>query len=197
MIDYALWEVIENGATLPKTQVMEGVTTVMPITFAEDKAQRRLEVKARSTLMMGIAMSSVKFNSIMDAKAIAESYYGKEGSLLLMHEILVLIVQCGVLQLPQVGDIWLEDGPNYARMPYSSSKNLLHTSWCHVMALVDMARVSGGKGLNYGTHGLLTSSVTQGHTKDDQKYAALAESAAYFSPELKKSCNTQNAAVLP
>ncbi|GJS66968.1 hypothetical protein Tco_0681532 [Tanacetum coccineum] len=47
MIDYALWEVIENGATLPKTQVVEGVTTVMPITSAEDKAQRRLEVKAR------------------------------------------------------------------------------------------------------------------------------------------------------
>ncbi|GJW49064.1 putative ribonuclease H-like domain-containing protein [Tanacetum coccineum] len=43
MIDYALWEVIENGATLPKTQVVEGVTTVMPITSAEDKAQRRLE----------------------------------------------------------------------------------------------------------------------------------------------------------
>ncbi|GJU62435.1 hypothetical protein Tco_1244270 [Tanacetum coccineum] len=43
MIDYALWEVIENGATLTKTQVVKGVTTVMPITFAEDKAQRRLE----------------------------------------------------------------------------------------------------------------------------------------------------------
>ncbi|GJX37302.1 hypothetical protein Tco_0250605 [Tanacetum coccineum] len=54
MIDYALWEVIENGANLTKTQVVEGVTTVMPITSAEDKAQRRLEVNARSTLMMGI-----------------------------------------------------------------------------------------------------------------------------------------------
>ncbi|GJY19922.1 hypothetical protein Tco_0392488 [Tanacetum coccineum] len=54
MIDYALWEVIENGATLPKTAVVEGVEKVMPITSAEDKAQRRLEVKARSTLMMGI-----------------------------------------------------------------------------------------------------------------------------------------------
>ncbi|GKB95050.1 hypothetical protein Tco_0981187 [Tanacetum coccineum] len=41
MIDYALWEVIENGATLPKTQVVEGVTTLMPITSAEDKAQRK------------------------------------------------------------------------------------------------------------------------------------------------------------
>ncbi|GKC74077.1 hypothetical protein Tco_1119960, partial [Tanacetum coccineum] len=28
MIDYALWEVIENGATFPKTQVVGGVTTV-------------------------------------------------------------------------------------------------------------------------------------------------------------------------
>ncbi|GKE32932.1 hypothetical protein Tco_1452254, partial [Tanacetum coccineum] len=54
MIDYALWEVIKNGATLPKTQVVECVTTVMHITSAEDKAQRRLEVKAKSTLMMGI-----------------------------------------------------------------------------------------------------------------------------------------------
>ncbi|GKB37508.1 uncharacterized mitochondrial protein-like protein [Tanacetum coccineum] len=43
MIDYSLWEVIENGATLPKTQLVEGVTTVMPITSAEDKAHRRLE----------------------------------------------------------------------------------------------------------------------------------------------------------
>nr|GFA32571.1 hypothetical protein [Tanacetum cinerariifolium] len=41
MIDNALWEVIENGATLPKTQVVEGVTTVMPITTIEEKARRR------------------------------------------------------------------------------------------------------------------------------------------------------------
>ncbi|GJS35913.1 hypothetical protein Tco_0534295 [Tanacetum coccineum] len=69
MIDYAVWEVIENGATLPKTQVVEGVTTVMPITSAEDKAQRRLEVKARSTLMMGIPNEhQLKFNSIKDVK---------------------------------------------------------------------------------------------------------------------------------
>nr|GFA45334.1 hypothetical protein [Tanacetum cinerariifolium] len=42
MIDYALWEVIENGATLPKTKVVKGVTTKMPITTAKEKAQRRL-----------------------------------------------------------------------------------------------------------------------------------------------------------
>ncbi|GJU30942.1 retrovirus-related pol polyprotein from transposon TNT 1-94 [Tanacetum coccineum] len=43
MLNYALWEVIENGATLPKTTTMEGVVTEMPITTTEEKAQRRLE----------------------------------------------------------------------------------------------------------------------------------------------------------
>nr|GEW97354.1 hypothetical protein [Tanacetum cinerariifolium] len=43
MIDYALWEVIKNGATILKTQVMEDITAVIPITIVEDKAQRRLE----------------------------------------------------------------------------------------------------------------------------------------------------------
>nr|GEU43499.1 ribonuclease H-like domain-containing protein [Tanacetum cinerariifolium] len=74
MIDYVVWEVIENGPTLPKTQVVEGVTTVMPITFVKDKAQRRLEVKPRSTLMMGIPNENqLKFNSIKHAKQLMEA----------------------------------------------------------------------------------------------------------------------------
>ncbi|GJR14474.1 hypothetical protein Tco_0797126 [Tanacetum coccineum] len=71
---YTLWEVIRNGATLPKIAAMEGVEKVMPITSAEDKAQRRLEVKARSTLMMGIHNEhQIKFNSIKDAKLLLEA----------------------------------------------------------------------------------------------------------------------------
>ncbi|GKE01492.1 hypothetical protein Tco_1389475, partial [Tanacetum coccineum] len=54
----------ENGATLPKTTTMEGVMTEMPITTAEEKAQRKLEVKARSNLMMGIPNEhQLKFSS--------------------------------------------------------------------------------------------------------------------------------------
>ncbi|GKB49145.1 hypothetical protein Tco_0899898 [Tanacetum coccineum] len=46
----------------------------MPITTAEEKAQRRLEVKARSTLMMGIPNEhQLKFNSIKDAKKLLEA----------------------------------------------------------------------------------------------------------------------------
>ncbi|GJY68566.1 hypothetical protein Tco_0471548 [Tanacetum coccineum] len=48
--------------------------TDMPITSAEEKAQRRLEVKARSTLMMGISNEhQLKFNSIKDAKKLLEA----------------------------------------------------------------------------------------------------------------------------
>ncbi|GJW84150.1 hypothetical protein Tco_0157295 [Tanacetum coccineum] len=74
MIDYALWEVIENGATLLKTTIVEGVMTEMPITTTKENAQRRLEVKARSTLMMGIPNEhQLKFNSIKDAKKLLEA----------------------------------------------------------------------------------------------------------------------------
>ncbi|GJS41854.1 hypothetical protein Tco_0566897 [Tanacetum coccineum] len=38
LIDYALWEVIENGNTAPKITVVEGVEKVIPPTTAEDKA---------------------------------------------------------------------------------------------------------------------------------------------------------------
>nr|GEY40767.1 hypothetical protein [Tanacetum cinerariifolium] len=63
-----------NGHTLPKTQLVEGVETVMPITSVEDKAQRRLEVKARSTLMMGIPNEyQLKFISIKDAKQLMKA----------------------------------------------------------------------------------------------------------------------------
>nr|GEW94329.1 putative zinc finger, CCHC-type [Tanacetum cinerariifolium] len=74
MMDYALWDAIENGPSLPKTEVVEGVTTLMPITYVEDKAQRRLKVKARSTLMLGIPSEhQLKFNSIKDAKQLMEA----------------------------------------------------------------------------------------------------------------------------
>nr|GEW09800.1 ribonuclease H-like domain-containing protein [Tanacetum cinerariifolium] len=64
----------ENVATLPKTQVVEGVTTVMPITSVEENTQRRLEVKARSTLMTGLPNEhQLKFNSIKDAKQLLEA----------------------------------------------------------------------------------------------------------------------------
>ncbi|GJU01071.1 putative ribonuclease H-like domain-containing protein [Tanacetum coccineum] len=69
MIDYSLWEVTENGNAPPITKVVEGVETTIAPTTAEEKTQKRLELKARSTLLMGIPNEhQLKFNSIKDAK---------------------------------------------------------------------------------------------------------------------------------
>ncbi|GKC84835.1 hypothetical protein Tco_1140552 [Tanacetum coccineum] len=38
MVDYSLWEVIENGNAPPITKVVEGVKTIIALTSAEEKA---------------------------------------------------------------------------------------------------------------------------------------------------------------
>ncbi|GKB60948.1 hypothetical protein Tco_0917134 [Tanacetum coccineum] len=74
MVDYALWEVIKNGNTAPKTTLVEGVEKVIPLTTTEEKAQRRLELKARSALLMGIPNEhQLKFNFIKDAKSLLQA----------------------------------------------------------------------------------------------------------------------------
>ncbi|GJV01645.1 hypothetical protein Tco_1335214 [Tanacetum coccineum] len=74
MINYALWEVIEYGNSAPKTKLVEGVETIIPPTTVEEKVQKRLEMKARSTLMMDIPNEhQLKFNSIKDAKSLLEA----------------------------------------------------------------------------------------------------------------------------
>ncbi|GJT39574.1 retrovirus-related pol polyprotein from transposon TNT 1-94 [Tanacetum coccineum] len=65
MIDYSLWEVIENGNAPLIKKVVEGVETTIASSTAEEKAQRRLELKARST--------QLKFNSIKDAKSLLQA----------------------------------------------------------------------------------------------------------------------------
>ncbi|GJX66142.1 hypothetical protein Tco_0300485 [Tanacetum coccineum] len=61
----------KNGNAPRITKVVEGVATTITPTTAEEKAQRRLELKARSTLLMGIPNEhQLKFNSIEDAKSL-------------------------------------------------------------------------------------------------------------------------------
>ncbi|GJY85486.1 hypothetical protein Tco_0499512 [Tanacetum coccineum] len=74
MIDYSLWEVIENDNAPPIKKVVEGVKTTIAPSTAKEKAQRRLKLKARSTLLMGIPNEhQLKFNSIKDAKSLLQA----------------------------------------------------------------------------------------------------------------------------
>ncbi|GJR20802.1 putative ribonuclease H-like domain-containing protein [Tanacetum coccineum] len=61
----------ENGNAPPVTKVVEGVETTITPSTAKEKAQRRLELKARSTLLMSIPNEhQLKFNSIKDATSL-------------------------------------------------------------------------------------------------------------------------------
>ncbi|GKA36931.1 hypothetical protein Tco_0723496 [Tanacetum coccineum] len=74
MVDYSLWEVIENGNAPPITKLVKGVETIIVPATAEEKAQMRLELKAISTLLMGIPNEhQLKFNSIKDAKSLLQA----------------------------------------------------------------------------------------------------------------------------
>ncbi|GJW25799.1 hypothetical protein Tco_0039610 [Tanacetum coccineum] len=74
MIDYSPWEVIENGNAPPITKVVEGVETTIAPRTTEEKAQRRLELKAKFTLLMGILNEhQLKFNFIKDAKSLLQA----------------------------------------------------------------------------------------------------------------------------
>ncbi|GJR32392.1 hypothetical protein Tco_1108624 [Tanacetum coccineum] len=74
MIDYSLWEIKENGNAPPITKVVKGVKTIIAPTTAEEKAQRRLELKTRRTLLMGIPNEhQLKFNSIKDVKSLLQA----------------------------------------------------------------------------------------------------------------------------
>nr|GEV03660.1 ribonuclease H-like domain-containing protein [Tanacetum cinerariifolium] len=64
----------KSGNKPPVTIVVEGAETKIAPATAEQKAQRRLELKARSTLFMDIPNEhQLKFNSIKDAKSLLQT----------------------------------------------------------------------------------------------------------------------------
>ncbi|GJY05320.1 hypothetical protein Tco_0371260 [Tanacetum coccineum] len=64
----------ENGNAPPITKLVEGVETIIAPSTAKEKAQMRLELKARSTLLMGIPNEhQLNFNSIKDAKSLLQA----------------------------------------------------------------------------------------------------------------------------
>nr|GEU47535.1 retrovirus-related Pol polyprotein from transposon TNT 1-94 [Tanacetum cinerariifolium] len=136
MIDYSLWEVIKNENKPLVTTVVKGVETTIAPATAEEKAQRRLEVKARSTSLMGIPNEhKLKFNFIKDAKSLlhaiekrapkAQDNRNKDN---IRRNVPVettnfsALVSCDRLGGYDCSD-QAEEGPNYALMAYSTSSS--------------------------------------------------------------------------
>ncbi|GKB49008.1 hypothetical protein Tco_0899761 [Tanacetum coccineum] len=79
-IDYTLWEIVENGNAPIVTKTIDGKETVIPPTSVEEKAQRRAELKARSTLLMALPNEhQLKFNSYKDAKTLMQAIENRCG----------------------------------------------------------------------------------------------------------------------
>ncbi|GJV40811.1 ribonuclease H-like domain-containing protein [Tanacetum coccineum] len=73
MTDYSLWEVILNGNKVLKRTVRETEQEYEPTT-AEEKQDRRNEMKARGTLLMALLnKDQLKFHSYKDAKLLMEA----------------------------------------------------------------------------------------------------------------------------
>ncbi|GJY77396.1 ribonuclease H-like domain-containing protein [Tanacetum coccineum] len=71
---------MENGNAPPITKIVKGVETIIAPATTEEKAQRRLELKSRSTLLRGIPNEhQLKFNSIKYAKSLLQAVEKKFG----------------------------------------------------------------------------------------------------------------------
>ncbi|GKD78147.1 hypothetical protein Tco_1340768, partial [Tanacetum coccineum] len=64
-------EIIENGNAPIVTKTIDGKKTIIPPTSVEEKAQRKAELKARSTLLMDLPNEhQLMFNSYKDTKTL-------------------------------------------------------------------------------------------------------------------------------
>ncbi|GJV47412.1 hypothetical protein Tco_1437624 [Tanacetum coccineum] len=72
--------IVENGNAPIVTKTVYGKETVIPPTSVEEKAQRRAELKARSTLLMALPNEhQLKFNSYKDAKTLMQAIENRFG----------------------------------------------------------------------------------------------------------------------
>nr|GEX56829.1 ribonuclease H-like domain-containing protein [Tanacetum cinerariifolium] len=79
-IDYTLWEIIHNGNAPIVIKNVDGKETVIPLTSVEEKAQRRAELKAISTLLMALPNKhQLKSNSYKDAKTLMQAIDNRFG----------------------------------------------------------------------------------------------------------------------
>nr|GEW80359.1 hypothetical protein [Tanacetum cinerariifolium] len=117
-----------------------GVETTIAPTTAKEKAQRRLELKARSTLLIGIPNEhQLKFNSIKDAKSLLQAVEKRDTLL-------------GSAELQEVKI----PSTKKAQEGLCLWKYMLQQLWYHVMVLVVMIGVIKQKMVQLTLHSWIT-----------------------------------------
>ncbi|GKA89075.1 retrovirus-related pol polyprotein from transposon TNT 1-94 [Tanacetum coccineum] len=123
-IDYTLWEIIENGNAPIVTKTVNGKETVIPPTSVEEKAQRRAELKARSTLLMALPNEhQLKFNSYKDAKTLMQAIENRFGVIEQTYERLQKLIS----QLEMPGEVIPQEDINQKFLRSLSQEWTMHT----------------------------------------------------------------------
>ncbi|GJS46743.1 putative ribonuclease H-like domain-containing protein [Tanacetum coccineum] len=109
-IDYTLWEIIENGNAPIVTKLVDGKETVIPPITIKEKAQRRTELKARSTLLMALPNEhQLKFNTYKDAKSLMQAIENRFGEVI---EQTYEMLQKLISQLEMHGEVITQEDIN-------------------------------------------------------------------------------------
>ncbi|GJR91901.1 hypothetical protein Tco_0215912 [Tanacetum coccineum] len=123
-IDYTLWEIIENDNAPIVTKTVDGKETVIPPISIEEKAQRRAELKARSTLLMALPNEhQLKFNSYKDAKTLMQAIENRFGVIEQTYKRLQKLIS----QLEMHGEVIPQEDINKKFLRSLSQEWTMHT----------------------------------------------------------------------
>ncbi|GJS49835.1 putative ribonuclease H-like domain-containing protein [Tanacetum coccineum] len=123
-IDYTLWEIIENGNAPIVTKTVDGKETVIPPTSVKEKAQRRAELKARSTLLMALPNEhQLNFNSYKDSKTLMQTIKNRFRVIEQTYERLQKLIS----QLEMHGEIIPQEDINQKFLRSLSQEWTMHT----------------------------------------------------------------------
>ncbi|GJS78962.1 hypothetical protein Tco_0728843 [Tanacetum coccineum] len=114
----------ENGNAPIVTKTVDGKDTVISPTSVEEKAQRRAELKARSTLLMALPNEhQLKFNSYKDAKTLMQAIENIFGVIEQTYERLQKLIS----QLEMHGEVISQEDINQKFLRSLSQEWTMHT----------------------------------------------------------------------
>ncbi|GJV28924.1 hypothetical protein Tco_1385372 [Tanacetum coccineum] len=117
-------EIIENGNAPIVTKLVDGKETAIPPTTVEEKAQRRAELKARSTLLMALPNEhQLKFNTYKDAKSLMQAIENRFGVIEQTYERLQKLIS----QLEMHGEVISQEDINQKFLRSLSQEWTMHT----------------------------------------------------------------------
>ncbi|GJS32619.1 reverse transcriptase domain-containing protein [Tanacetum coccineum] len=188
-INYTLWEIIENGNAPIVTKLVDGKEIAIPPTSVEEKAQRRAELKARSTLLMALPNEhQLKFNSYKDAKTLMQAIENRFGEVIeqtyeRLQKLISQLEMHGERNKPEIETLSLDDLFNNLKAYESEVKGTSNsTTNSHNVAFLSSSStnsairaVNTAQGVNTAsTQGAADSSTTVKNLSDAVIYSFFA-----------------------